>query len=236
VRDLSNPRGLLRPSGGPPERRAPAAPLTPYVAWYWTVAWDLRGEPDYTVTTLPHVSSFLSIEDGVATVHGPPRRRFERTLRGRGRVIGVRFTAGGLRGLKPLDVAAFADVTELSQLDGRFGPFVPDAVDPAVTLADRAATVAEGDRSVLRVADLAARLDVGVRALQRVFAEYVGVSPGRLIRRCRLQEAALRAAQGPLDWAALAADLGYYDQAHLVRDFTAVIGAPPGRFTAASGR
>jgi AraC-like DNA-binding protein len=36
-----------------------------------------------------------------------------------------------------------------------------------------------------------------------------------------------------VDWAALAADLGYADQAHLTRDFTAALGMPPSRFRAA---
>jgi AraC-like DNA-binding protein len=43
--------------------------------------------------------------------------------------------------------------------------------------------------------------------------------------------AAIRAEQGgPVDWAVLAADLGYADQAHLTRDFTATIGVPPARY------
>jgi hypothetical protein len=51
--------------------------------------------------------------------------------------------------------------------------------------------------------------------------------PGRspaATRRYRLHEAIARAADGPVDWATLAADLGYRDQAHLVRDFTATVG------------
>ncbi|MEK8108570.1 helix-turn-helix domain-containing protein [Micromonospora sp. M12] len=50
-----------------------------------------------------------------------------------------------------------------------------------------------------------------------------------MIRRYRLQEAVEQAAGGPLSWADLAADLGYSDQAHLVRDFTAVAGCHPPR-------
>ena len=38
-----------------------------------------------------------------------------------------------------------------------------------------------------------------------------------------------------VDWAALATDLGYADQAHLTRDFTATLGVPPSRY-AAEGR
>jgi AraC-like DNA-binding protein len=53
----------------------------------------------------------------------------------------------------------------------------------------------------------------------------------------RSQEAALRADEGDgegegVDWAALAADLGYADQAHLTRDFTATLGVPPTRYAA----
>jgi hypothetical protein len=45
------------------------------------------------------------------------------------------------------------------------------------------------------------------------------------MRWARLQEAAARADGGePVDWAALARDLGYADRAHLTRDFTATIG------------
>jgi AraC-like DNA-binding protein len=54
------------------------------------------------------------------------------------------------------------------------------------------------------------------------------------MRRARLHEAAQRADSGdPVDWAVLAADLGYADQAHLTRDFTATLGVPPTRYTAA---
>ncbi|WP_407664270.1 hypothetical protein [Micromonospora parastrephiae] len=38
------------------------------------------------------------------------------------------------------------------------------------------------------------------------------------------------AAGAPLNWADLAADLGYSDQAHLVRDLTAVAGVSPAAY------
>ncbi len=61
--------------------------------------------------------------------------------------------------------------------------------------------------------------------LQRLFADYVGVGPKWVIRRYRLHEITERmAAGGRIDWARLAAELGYADQAHLSRDFTAIVG------------
>lgn len=100
-------------------------------------------------------------------------------------------------------------------------------------MAEEAVRLAEAirtDRTVLRVDDFAARHDVPVRRLQRLFMEYVGVGPKWVIRRYRLQEAVEQAAGGPLSWAGLAADLGYSDQAHLVRDFTAVAGVSPAAY------
>ncbi len=81
------------------------------------------------------------------------------------------------------------------------------------------------------MADLARRLALSVRSLQRLFAEQVGLSPAWVIRRYRLHEAAARATEGgEVDWARLAAELGYCDQAHLVRDFTATVGTPTARY------
>lgn len=59
------------------------------------------------------------------------------------------------------------------------------------------------------------------------FAEHVGIGPKWVIRRYRLHEVTERMAAGAdLDWAALAAELGYADQAHLARDFKALFGEP----------
>ena len=89
------------------------------------------------------------------------------------------------------------------------------------------------DPGLRRVDQLAAASGMTARSLQRLFADYVGVSPKWVMRRARLHEAAERADSGePVDWASLAADLGYADQAHLTRDFTATIGISPTRYTA----
>ncbi|MEW2383696.1 AraC family transcriptional regulator [Micromonospora sp. NPDC047707] len=87
-----------------------------------------------------------------------------------------------------------------------------------------------GDRTVVRVDDVARRHGTSVRRLQRLFLAHVGVGPKWVIRRYRLQEAIEQAAGGPLDWARLAADLGYSDQSHLVREFSAVTGRTPAAY------
>jgi AraC-like DNA-binding protein len=99
--------------------------------------------------------------------------------------------------------------------------------DLVAAVVDRAAA----DPAIARVEHLAAEFRVGMRRLQRLFADHVGVGPKWVIRRYRLHEAAARAAAGAdLNLVELAADLGYSDQAHLTRDFAALIGDPPGRY------
>jgi AraC-like DNA-binding protein len=87
------------------------------------------------------------------------------------------------------------------------------------------------DPALRRVDELSGASGMTVRSLQRLFADYVGASPKWVMRRARLHEAAERADSGELiDWAELAADLGYADQANLTRDFTDTIGVAPTRY------
>ncbi|MCD2466215.1 helix-turn-helix domain-containing protein [Streptomyces sp. MBT42] len=107
------------------------------------------------------------------------------------------------------------------------GPAPDPEADRAMELVD----LVRGDRTIRKVAQLVAATGLSARSLQRLFARHVGVGPKWVILRYRIHEALERAeaadpAGGP-DWAALAAELGYSDQAHLVREFTATIGVPP---------
>jgi len=84
------------------------------------------------------------------------------------------------------------------------------------------------ERAILTVEDLAAQTGINVRSLQRLFSQYVGVSPKWVIRRYRLHELLEQMHSGQrLDWAQLAVDLGYFDQAHLINDFKSIVGYTP---------
>jgi AraC-like DNA-binding protein len=240
-------------------RWSPCAALAPYVDWHWAVVWDLRGRPPHHQVTLPYPAAHLVVEEGEARLYGPSRERFERTLAGADRVVALRFRPGGVRPLLRAPVASIADrvlpAATLPGLDARalvrrvqaqpdldaavaaaeaaLVPLLPPEPDPAVARAARAVTLLADDRSLTRVAELARRLGLSVRSVQRLFAEHVGLGPAWVIRRFRLHEAAAQATDGAdIDWARLAADLGYYDQAHLIRDFTATVGTPPARYAA----
>jgi AraC-like DNA-binding protein len=100
--------------------------------------------------------------------------------------------------------------------------------DAALSLMHRAMSLIQSEHRITRVRDLAGALGIGVRTLQRLFTERVGVSPKWAINRARLQDAAARVMAGKaVDWSRLALELGYFDQAHLIRAYRKLIGVPP---------
>jgi AraC-like DNA-binding protein len=109
-------------------------------------------------------------------------------------------------------------------------PSPPQPSEATTAIAERAAA----DPALVRVDALAAEAGVGVRQLQRRFSDHVGISAKALIRRYRLYEAAEQARlRRDIDWADLAARLSYSDQAHLSREFSALLGMPPRQYVLA---
>lgn len=106
-------------------------------------------------------------------------------------------------------------------------------VDDEGVLVNRIVEIVETTTELLRVDDLCGRLGIGERALQRLTARRLGLTPKWLIRRRRLHEAAGRLREGEVDLTALAYDLGYADQAHFSRDWRRSTGQTPREFAAA---
>ena len=87
--------------------------------------------------------------------------------------------------------------------------------------------VLEARGGQVRVHELARSLGVGERTLHRQLGRVAGVSPKALARIYRFQNVAARL-EGGGDLTRLALDGGYYDQAHLTRDFRELAGLSPG--------
>jgi AraC-like DNA-binding protein len=205
---------------------------------------------------LPHPSVHLVFEPTGAAVYGVSRSRYVRRLSGTGWALGTKFRPGGFRPFVPGPLSGMTDqVLGLGELFGAAGTRLEQrclarqrpadalvhvhaflrarlpaaaADDPDVRLVrqltDSMATAPPG----ARVADIAASHGVSVRTSQRLFAEYVGVGPKWVLQRYRLHEALAQLHAGAdTDWARFALGLGYYDQAHFVRDFRALVGRAP---------
>lgn len=81
------------------------------------------------------------------------------------------------------------------------------------------------------VYEVAAGLGVSERHLRRVFIETVGMSPKMFSRLMRFSRATdLARADCRANWASIAAEAGFYDQAHLIKEFLSFTGATPEAF------
>lgn len=255
---LGPPRGVLRarpPAAGSfrHARRAAAPALAPWVDHYWMVHWDLRGLEPRLVETLPHPNVHVVFERPESKVWGVSTAKFSRMLEGRQHAFGIKFTPGGFFPFLGASVATIADGSirvrkvfgeEVDALEAAIlatedenemiaaaNDFllrrVPEPDEKAV-LARRLVERILREQEILTVAELSARAGMTARSLQRLFSQYVGVSPKWVIRRYRLQELLERMHSGErLDWARMAAELGYFDQAHLINDFKSITGYTP---------
>jgi AraC-like DNA-binding protein len=113
-------------------------------------------------------------------------------------------------------------------LDRRIAPRLAQPAAPTRALGAAVARVrARGGR--VRVDDLAREHGLSTRQLERLFAQHVGLGPKTFARLVRFQRALGLARRPRARLAEVAAAAGYYDQAHLVRDFQRFAGASPSR-------
>ena len=188
-----------------------------------------------------------------AEVSGVTSGKFSRTMEGHGRVFGLKFQPGGLRPFLQNSVSQLTDcivpaaevfgsdilmlATQLRALDGPemmatlatdyFARYLPER-DTNAELCTTLVNTILHDPTILTVDTLSRRSGLSIRSLQRLFKEYVGVSPKWVIRRFRLHELLERLhSSEAIDAARLALDLGYADQAHLINDFRKLAGSAP---------
>lgn len=238
-------------------RYPPSEDLKFFVEHYWVFEWDLRGRKPCHHEALPHPSVNLVIERDESRIFGVIRGSFSRTLVGEGWIFGVKFKPGGFHpfvgwpvsrltddsvGLRDVfgaqgeaverDILALRDEAALVEVAETFlrGQF-PER-DHVVELIGRVIECIAANPEITRVDDLIIRLRLNKRTLQRIFERYVGVSPKWVIRRYRLHEAADRLASGEaVNWPGMALDLGYFDQAHFIKDFKKIVGTTPAKYS-----
>ena len=246
-------------------RTAPCAGLAWSVDRYWHVRWSLSAPFEQRIVSHPAVH--VTFEPDGAFVNGVVTGEWSRRLEGDGQVLGVKFRPAGFRPFLGRSVASITDqVLPLADVFGAVGaelatraaPIIQGGtVDELVPLVEawlgslavdgreRSEAVSGiveesmADPRLGRVADLAARLGLTTRRLQRLFADHVGAPPKWVLDRARIHEVGERVRRDPeLRWAELAAELGFADQAHLTRRFTETVGTSPARYAArvTSGR
>ncbi|MFN0122574.1 MAG: DUF6597 domain-containing transcriptional factor [Blastocatellia bacterium] len=167
------------------------------------------------------------------------------TPTGEVRLLGIRFATGGTLPFLSVAPAEITDrVTPLGDLASRLERDLSEAVEGAEHWRDRIARIeaallrhlraggAEGGVSLRPVLahilgrggrvgmdDLAAGMGIGARQLERRFLREVGLGPKLLCRILRFQQVFRAVERADASWVGVADECGYYDQAHLIRDF-----------------
>lgn len=208
-------KGIPYPARLPRFSRLPAPPdMQHLVSWFWIPEWDIAPGRSSRQHLIAYAACNLVVQREGMELSGPSTKASHRDLSGKGWAVGAllrpaavpSFTdsPGELRdGRLWMDASdLLAAVTEVmgknsptrgeeaaALLAGWLLDRVPSAMDEAL-LANAMTEAIANDPELVRIADVAQRLSVSTRTLQRLAVKYVGLSPSALIRRRQLQEAA----------------------------------------------
>ncbi|MFP3579799.1 helix-turn-helix domain-containing protein [Arthrobacter sp. SIMBA_036] len=256
-------KGILYPARLPTFNRFPApTPVADLVQWFWIPEWDIEPGRTSRQHLIAYPACNVVVEREGVILSGPTTRAAYRDLSGSGWAVGALLRPAALP-LLGHDPASLRDSeTELAAEDlhravaaamnscdvgGRHeravGAFVQwlgsggHVASEEALLANRMVDLIAAEPELVLMEDVASRLAVSPRTLQRVAKKYVGLSPSALIRRRRLQDAAERARSNPTaDLAAIAVELGYADHAHLTNDFRKYLGFTPSGYRRSAGQ
>lgn len=243
--------GILYPARLPSFRRALAPPpLQHRVRWFWIPRWHLAPGRTSRQRVLPFAASNLVIEPSGISLAGPTTGVSQRELDGSGWAVGALLRPAGIASLQddpaeirdreiPFDAPGLHEAVSSAMTDEDVAAGERRAVeiysewalthlappDENGRLANAMEDLISSNPDIVRVDQIAQRLAISTRTVQRLARRYIGVPPLAIIRRHRLQEAAQRLRDVPsISIAQVAAELGYADQAHLAADFRNVLG------------
>jgi len=255
-------KGILYPARLPTFHRVPApASVADLVQWFWIPEWNIEPGRSSRQHVIAYPASNLVVQGDAVEFSGPTSRADYRDLTGKGWAVGALLRPAAVplftdnpRAMRDQEVVlALTDLhgavsAAMNTHDG--GARRSRAVDAFVAwlvslrfvpseealLANRMMDLIASEPDVLLIEDVACRLAVSPRTLQRIAGKYVGLSPSALIRRRRLQDAAERTRSDPTaDLAAIAVELGYSDHAHLTNDFRKYLGFTPSGYRKSFG-
>lgn len=238
-------KGHLNPGapGVSLERLTLAPELAELVRHVWIARWDLAPGEVSVQRVLTYPAFNVVISPMGAMLFGPNPRAQTRELSGRSWVVGVLLRPAAARLLSAVPPVELVGLSCALPEAPRVEPEPRDRLVDVLTawlrpfaerIDERGRTVnavcrlAEEDTSLVRVRDLADRVELSTRSLERLVVQQVGVKPKWLIECRRLQEAATTMHAAPrTELTQLALHLGYVDQAHFTKRYKEVIGETP---------
>ena len=222
---------------------------------FWFVDWDLCDQPPHLQKNLPDPNFHLLIEDQKVKVIGPVSKAYQYKMQNKGKILGVKFVAGGLAVKAEFSAHNFVDKTvavdqimnidesklladingtscdeeKVSLFQEHLRPSLQTPNDQQRQAAKLLFTI-KHHADITSVEELAAYSGLRKRTLQRVFQQYVGLSPKLLLRKYRLHQAMAYLDDGSKNILDIVEWLGYTDQSHLIRDFKDMLGVTPKQY------
>jgi AraC-like DNA-binding protein len=228
--------------------------LAELVRHVWAVRWNIPAGEVRAQRVLTYPAFNAVIDDHGATLFGPASHVQVQELAGASWAVGVLFRPAAARLLTVTEPAEVPGIGEPLQhapvqaltavMDGTrpahearlemvgilrswLLPYVPRLDDRATTV-NRVCELAENDEGILRSAELAERVNIPARSLERLVYSHLGVTPKWLIDCRRLQHAATHLfAEPSASLTDLGSSLGYSDYPHFSRSYKKVIGETP---------
>jgi AraC-like DNA-binding protein len=176
-------------------------------------------------------------------------------------LVGVRLRAGGAWPFLGIPLREFTDQVvelgailgpEINELRDRLGEAaddearfdlvenwlttrIRDRTSPTRSV-NRALRLIQEGADLVRIGRMAEEIGISHKHLLREFDRCVGLRPKVVARLYSFQRAIHAIGQKPeVDWPGMAVRCGYYDQAHLIREFRAFSGLTPGTYLGRRG-
>ncbi|MDP5276002.1 helix-turn-helix transcriptional regulator [Chengkuizengella axinellae] len=237
-------------------RYTPSEDVGFFVKHFWRVSWDLLDKEPFMQEVIPNPCVNLVIEQNKTGIFGPAKNKFSYLVEGKGQVFGVKFKPGGFYPFlkkavsdlsnRPLDVKSVFNIDsqtfEKSILSHNNEHAMVEYVEKIiraklpeenknVTFINEIIDYICENQEVTKVDQVCDYHHINKRKLQRIFQQYVGVSPKWVIKLYRLQNAAEMIDQNVThNWLDLSINLGYYDQSHFIKDFKTITGKTPDEY------
>ena len=234
---------------------APHRQLQPFLECVWTHRSE--GGVDSTVRVLPDgcADLILDLTPGCETAFWVGTMTKTVVVEGaRPRhLLGLRFHPGGARGLLGLPLSELTDLrATFREVTPTLEPLLERLMQPTSQPSDVVQRWLTGTlvphkkfalvrsisgriqklRGRTRVSEIASSLGLSSQYLNRVMNDAVGLDLKTFCRivRMRACTASLHGGVSDVDWSAVAADFGFYDQSHLIHEFNDLVGLSPRQF------
>ncbi len=204
--EFRDTRAILNPEEGRKffqvYRFQPGPALSFFIEHYWVVRWHLPKDSSFEQQVISYPAVHLVFEKQNTKIYGVETGVFTRKLQDSGQVFGIKFRPGGFYPFFKAPVSEFTnsalpfrtvfeeappdlerrilDEKEFSLQIKSVEAFLHQRIppeDPQITLIDEIFSLIKSDHTINRVSQIVDLLPISKRSLQRLFYNYVGVSP-----------------------------------------------------------